>query len=55
MMPASGLTLSEVGYPADDQLAVRAAASRRRREPHEAQNFREPAQDSEPDETDNDE
>ena len=32
MMPASGLTLSEVGYPADDQLAARAAEARRRRD-----------------------
>lgn len=37
MMPASGLTLSEVGYPDDAQLALRAAESRRRREPHETQ------------------
>ncbi|MCT1460143.1 tRNA pseudouridine(38-40) synthase TruA [Aestuariimicrobium sp. p3-SID1156] len=32
MMPASGLTLSEVGYPAEDQLAARAVQARRRRD-----------------------
>ena len=64
MMPASGLTLSEVGYPADDGLAIRAAESRRRREPHEAQPGRVPtaaggdvepdeANDVEPDEANN--
>ena len=55
MMPASGLTLSEVGYPTDDQLAVRAAESRRRREPHEAQNRRAAPDEIDNDETDNDE
>lgn len=28
LMPARGLTLEEVGYPRDDQLAIRAAAAR---------------------------
>jgi len=28
VMPAHGLTLEEVGYPADDQLAVRAREAR---------------------------
>lgn len=37
MMPASGLTLSEVGYPPDDHVGRRAAESRRRRERHETQ------------------
>lgn len=55
MMPASGLTLSEVGYPTDDQLAVRAAESRRRREPHEAQNRRAAPDEIDNDEADNDE
>ncbi|MGA4508945.1 tRNA pseudouridine synthase A [Propionibacteriaceae bacterium G1746] len=32
VMPASGLTLSEVGYPPDDQLAARAAQARSRRD-----------------------
>ncbi|WP_344755176.1 tRNA pseudouridine(38-40) synthase TruA [Gryllotalpicola koreensis] len=32
VMPAKGLTLTEVGYPADDQLAARAEATRARRE-----------------------
>jgi len=32
VMPAKGLTLTEVGYPRDDQLAERAAATRARRE-----------------------
>ncbi len=31
VMPAAGLTLEEVGYPADDQLAARAAEARRLR------------------------
>jgi tRNA pseudouridine38-40 synthase len=31
VMPAAGLTLEEVGYPADDRLAARAAEARRRR------------------------
>jgi tRNA pseudouridine38-40 synthase len=31
--PAHGLTLVEVGYPPDGELAARAAATRRRREP----------------------
>jgi tRNA pseudouridine38-40 synthase len=33
VMPAHGLTLEEVGYPPDDQLAGRAQAARSRREP----------------------
>jgi tRNA pseudouridine38-40 synthase len=33
VLPAHGLTLEEVGYPPDDQLARRAAASRSRRLP----------------------
>jgi tRNA pseudouridine38-40 synthase len=33
VMPAHGLTLEEVGYPQDDQLASRAEAARSRREP----------------------
>jgi tRNA pseudouridine38-40 synthase len=32
VMPAKGLTLTEVGYPADDELAARAEATRARRE-----------------------
>ena len=28
VMPAKGLTLEEVGYPADEDLAARAVASR---------------------------
>lgn len=32
MMPASGLTLSEVGYPAEDQYAARAEQARQRRD-----------------------
>jgi tRNA pseudouridine38-40 synthase len=32
VMPARGLTLEEVGYPPDDQLAVRAEQARARRE-----------------------
>jgi len=32
VMPAKGLTLTEVGYPDDDQLAARAKATRARRE-----------------------
>lgn len=32
VMPASGLTLVEVGYPADDRLAERAQQARRRRD-----------------------
>jgi tRNA pseudouridine38-40 synthase len=32
VVPAHGLTLEEVGYPADDELAVRAEQSRARRE-----------------------
>jgi tRNA pseudouridine38-40 synthase len=35
VMPAHGLTLEEVGYPPDDQLASRAQAARNRREPFE--------------------
>ena len=31
--PAHGLTLVEVGYPPDAELAARAATTRRRREP----------------------
>jgi tRNA pseudouridine38-40 synthase len=31
VMPAKGLTLTEVGYPADDELAARAEATRARR------------------------
>jgi tRNA pseudouridine38-40 synthase len=31
--PAHGLTLVEVGYPPDGELAARAATTRRRREP----------------------
>ena len=33
--PAHGLTLEEVGYPPDDELAVRAAAARRKRTPQD--------------------
>jgi len=33
VMPAKGLTLVEVGYPADDQLAARAELTRARRDP----------------------
>jgi tRNA pseudouridine38-40 synthase len=33
VMPAHGLSLEEVGYPPDDQLASRAQAARNRREP----------------------
>lgn len=36
VMPANGLVLEEVGYPADDQLAERAKQSRARRSPEEA-------------------
>jgi tRNA pseudouridine38-40 synthase len=32
VMPARGLTLEEVGYPPDDQLAARAQQARTRRE-----------------------
>ena len=32
VMPARGLTLEEVGYPPDDQLAVRAEQARARRD-----------------------
>jgi tRNA pseudouridine38-40 synthase len=32
VMPASGLVLEEVGYPAEEELAARAQASRARRE-----------------------
>ncbi|WP_308797108.1 tRNA pseudouridine(38-40) synthase TruA [Agromyces silvae] len=34
VMPAKGLTLTEVGYPPDDELAARAAQTRARRELH---------------------
>ncbi|QAY73189.1 tRNA pseudouridine(38-40) synthase TruA [Agromyces protaetiae] len=34
VMPAKGLVLTEVGYPADDELAARAAQTRARRELH---------------------
>jgi tRNA pseudouridine38-40 synthase len=37
VMPAHGLTLEEVGYPPDDQLASRAQAARSRREPFDVQ------------------
>jgi tRNA pseudouridine38-40 synthase len=37
VVPAHGLTLEEVGYPGDDQLASRAAVARSRREPFEVQ------------------
>jgi tRNA pseudouridine38-40 synthase len=33
VVPAHGLTLEQVGYPADEQLAARALLTRRRREP----------------------
>ncbi|HJE52174.1 MAG TPA: tRNA pseudouridine(38-40) synthase TruA, partial [Tessaracoccus flavescens] len=36
VMPALGLTLEEVGYPADDQLAQRAADARAVRELEES-------------------
>ncbi|WP_203569080.1 tRNA pseudouridine(38-40) synthase TruA [Aestuariimicrobium ganziense] len=35
VMPAHGLTLEQVGYPADDQLAERATAARARRDEQE--------------------
>ncbi|WP_400996160.1 tRNA pseudouridine synthase A [Agromyces sp. GXQ0307] len=34
VLPARGLTLTEVGYPADEELAARAAQTRARRELH---------------------
>jgi tRNA pseudouridine38-40 synthase len=36
VMPARGLTLVEVGYPPDAELAARAEQTRARRQPHEA-------------------
>ncbi len=35
VVPAHGLTLEEVGYPADDELAIRAGRARTRRTPEE--------------------
>jgi tRNA pseudouridine38-40 synthase len=34
VLPAKGLTLTEVGYPADEDLAARAEQTRARRELH---------------------
>ena len=36
VLPPGGLTLEEVGYPADSELAARAEQARTRREPAES-------------------